>query len=220
MQRIKTIKWPIKNPMGDRLFYKPLTVYGGVLVIPTTDSFVSQNLNFNDPVAIAALWGNSPGVDLAGNNFGKFRVRGISLKITVWPDATSAGTPICVYTNAAGDAGALVPTPTVSRVTEQRWSKYRVCRSAATGATPTVLKVYYSVNKILGPDNIIKNDADYVGDTNFTNIGGWTPPAVSPVLQYGLFTMSGLNPTAPINATVKIESKYYLEFFEKFYRTT
>lgn len=221
MQKVKTVRWPMRNPMGDRMFYKPLTVYGGVLTVPTSASYISQNLAFNDMAAINTLWGDCPGMGLIGTAYAQYRIRGIALRITVWPDPAQAAVPVCVYTNAAQDSTDLINTPSVSRVTEQRWCRYKVCNAAGTGARPTSLSVYYSVNKVWGPDNVVKNDLAFTGETGGSStVSTWTPPANTPILQYGLFTMSGLNPTTAIACTVKIESKLYFEGFSRSYTAT
>lgn len=214
MQRIKTYRYPRRNIFGDRSLIKPFIVTGQTVTIPTTASFVSSNLQYNNWPAIASAFGQSPGLTAIGQRFDRYRIRGIKLKITAWPDQNALNTPVVLFTNAAQDTTQLEGAPTVSRLPELRWSKYRVCSNAGTGGKPTVLTSYYSVNKVWGPDSTVKNDLDFTGETNFSSlISSWTTPAAGPFLQYGLFTMGGTNPTTAINVTLKIEATVYCTFW-------
>lgn len=216
MQRIKTYKYPRRNIFGDRSLIKGFIVTGQTVTIPTVSSFVTQNLQYNSWPAIATAFGNGPNIGTLGARFDRYRIRGIKLRITAWPDQNSLNTPVVLFTNAANESGNLVANPTVAQLPEVRWAKYRTCSNAGTGAKPTVLTSYYSVNKVWGPDQTVKNDLGFTGETNFGNVpSSWVAPAVGPFLQYGLFTMGGVNPTAAINVTLKIETTVYCTFWAK-----
>lgn len=212
MQRIKTIRWPVRNPNGDRLFYKAKFVTGGVLVIPNATSFSRQTIQLNNMAAIGTLMGDSPGLNDMSTKFRHYRVRGIKISQTYWPDAGTV--PLVAYHNAQSGAD-YVPTPSISTTTELRWAKYRVISSAATGARPTRVSAYYSVNKVFGPDMIVKNDQDFTGDVGVGSPSSWTAPVSGPFLETGIFTMSGLNATAQQNITFKREVTVYLQFYGK-----
>lgn len=216
MQRIKTYRYPRRNIFGDRSIIKGFIVTGQTVTIPTTASFVTQNLQYNSWPAIVNAFGNGPNIGIAGSRFERYRIRGIKLRITAWPDQNALNTPVCIFTNAAGESGNLLTFPDVGRLPEVRWSKYRTCSNAGTGGKPTVLNSYYSVNKVWGPDQTVKNDLDFTGETNFsTTVSSWTAPPSGPFVQYGLFTMGGVNPTTAINVTLKVEATVYCTFWQK-----
>jgi hypothetical protein len=91
----------------------------------------------------------------------------------------------------------------------------------ANGAKPTQLKVYYSVNKVQGPDVVVKNDEDYTGSmqasTPYFSNGtvAEDQPNRAPWLQFGLMTLSGGVTTNPVTGVLKAEATVYTEFFGK-----
>jgi hypothetical protein len=212
MQRIKTTRWPTRNPYGDRLFYKPRFVYGTTFTIASGTSFVNTNLNFNSMAAIAALAGDAPSLTELGLAYQKYRIRGLKIKMTFWPDSTAP--PLVGYTNAAGLSAQLIASPSISTLPEARWSKYKVMSNPGAGAKPTVLISYYSVNKVYGPDEVVGNDIGFIAATA-SSPAAWVAPLVTVPCQFGAFTMSGLNATADINVVVKMEITPYLQMFNK-----
>lgn len=213
MQRIKTIRWPIRNPFGDRLFFKARFVIGDTLTIPAAGSFVAKTFMFNSFPDVAAIFGDCPGLNQVGASYLNYRIRGITLRFTIW--AKSAD-PLVFFTNAISEGTAFPATPSISTTPEQRWSKYRVCTIPGSGARPTQFSVYYSVNKVTGPDAVVRNDSVYVGSVNSGSPSGWTAPASGPTMQYGLFTMNGLAQQAGQGSTiVKIEATVHTQFYGK-----
>nr|DAV93035.1 MAG TPA: Capsid protein [Cressdnaviricota sp.] len=218
MQKIKTYRYPKRNILGDRSIIKLFITKGETRTIPINASFISQALQFNNLVDINTQFGSAPGLVALFSSFGRYRVNGIKLKLTAWPDQNSLNTPVVLFTNAAGETGELSANPTVGVLPELRWSKYRVCTNAGTGAKPTTLTSYYSTRKVWGPDATVKNDADFTGEINYSgNPVNWTAPALGPYLQYGLFTMGGTNPTTAINTTLKIEATVYVQLWQRRY---
>lgn len=213
MQRIKTTRWPVRNPFGDNLYYKLRIVAGAVNSMPTTgSSLVVFTAQANNAAAYVNSFGPGPGLTQLSAAFQKYRVMGVKVKLTAWPDAASPQ-PICLFTNASADA--TFPAPTVSILPEQRWGRYRVIASAATGARPTSLTSYYSINKIYGPDQVVKNDVEFTANTATSTPYFGTAPSAGPNIQWGFFTLSGVNPTAAINCTIKTEITLYLKYFFK-----
>lgn len=212
MQRIKTYRYRARNIGGDNAFVKLRYAIGTTLTVPTTDSFVQMPLRqFNSGNDLFNLLGNSPGVSLMAAQFTNYRISGLKLRITAWPSQSTL--PMVVYTNAADLVGNMLPTPNSSNLPEARWSKYKVCNPTPAGATPTVLNVYYSVNKVIGPDLSTKTDLDFTGSI-LPNAPYWLlPPNDGPQLAIGLYMMSGVNPPAPTSCILKIEATVYAKFY-------
>lgn len=244
MQRIKKVKWPVKNIGGDRAYCKLRYVIGQDFGIAQGNAFNSQNLKYNTGVwpssvvpantSIASVFGQTPNLSTMGALYTRYRIRGIKLKLTYWQQS---GPPIVLYTNAQSDQASLHPpfntsaptaplpnfiTPNISILPEQRWARYRVCSQTQNGGKPTVLKSYYSVNKVFGPDQVTKNDADFVGGMKPTtpywddiNDFNTATPKLGPWCQFGIFTMNGTNAATAVTGVMKVEATVYTEFFGK-----
>lgn len=240
MQRIKKVKWPVKNIGGDRSFCKLRYVIGSDFGISSGNVYNAVNLKYNTgswestsstPTSILAVFGQTPNLSTMGALYTKYRIRGIKLKLTYWQQS---GTPVVLFTNAQTENGpdfatrengpdpAFI-TPNISVLPEQRWARYRVCSQTAQGGKPTTLKSYYSVNKVYGPDNVVKNDKHFIGEMQ-PSTPYWSTdstfearPVYGPWLQYGLFTMNGT--PIPIDedtqGVLKVEATVYAEFFGK-----
>lgn len=215
MQRIKTSKWSTRNPFGDRLFYKPRFVYGTTMTIPTTAPFVKTTFTMNSMATISTQAGDAPGMLSLGQAFNQYRIRGLKIKITYWPDPAQAGVPIVGYFNAGPNAPSLVSAPAINTLPEQRWAKYKTLNQPGTGSKPTTLSVYYSVNKIWGPDQVVKNDVAFTAAVGSGGLTSWSSPVNAALAEFGLLTMSGLNPTAALNVVCKVEMTPYIELFSK-----
>lgn len=238
IQRIKKVKWPTRNIGGDRAYCKLRYVNGINFGIEETESFNSQNLRMNTGAidgplgpglaTINSVFGNTPNLSTLSALYLHYRIRGIKLKLTYWQQT---GTPVVLYTNAQSNLDenyAETPnpdfvTPNISVLPEQRWARYRVCTQTQNGGKPTVLKSYYSVNKVQGPDNVVKNDREYIGEMKL-GIPYWgdnptteAVPRRSPFLQFGLFTLNGdvVGPNEDVNGVLKVEATVYTEFFGK-----
>lgn len=203
----------------------------------------SQNLAFNAGAmtgtfpnlstrTISAVFGDTPNLSTLASLYLFYRIRGIKLKITAWP--TAGREPLLLFTNAAStteDVGTVdpagpnpsFPLPAINILPEQRWSRYAVVRAADAGAKPTSLKVYYSVNKVYGPDAIVKNDSSFTGEMT-TAAPYWSDGASGDPnsfvrrlawLQWGLFTMNGTAPTETHSVTLKVEATVYTQFWGK-----
>lgn len=240
MQKIKKVRWPARNIGGDRAYCKLRYVIGSDFTIAPTESYESVNVVYNigadstNPVVsgtIHDIFGDTPNLSTMGALYTNYRIRGIKLKLTYWQQS---GSPVVLYTNAVtsqtGASTAPSPNfvvPNISVLPEQRWARYRVCGATAAGAKPTTLKAYYSVNKVYGPDAVVKNDADFIGKmspaypywgTLETLPGPDRPfPLRTTWLQYGIFTLNG-QPLAnddSVLGVLKVEATVYCEFFGK-----
>lgn len=218
MSKIKTTRWPTRNPYGDNLLYKCRFVYGMADNIPITASYkVSATKQINSLLDLTTLFGSAPGLTAAAAAFHNYRVSGLKLKITCWPIIAYANTfPICIYCAASPDITFV--TPTIGDLPESRWGRYRVVSAAQAGGKPTSLKMYYSVNKVYGPDVVTKNDVDFTG--SITSGGVFVTPSKGPSFQFGAFTMCGVNPTTAIDFHLKVEATAYIKFFSKRELTT
>lgn len=238
MQRIKTVKWPVKNIGGDRARTKLRYVIGSAnFSIPTSASSAVQNMAFNlgawsasplQTLSINGILGSTPGLSTMGAQYQHYRIKGVALKLTYWQ---TAGDPVCLFTNASGDTsdntttdtGPVPPfvAPNISVLPEQRWAKYRTCQMTQNGGKATSLSVYYSVNRVYGPDNVVKNSTDFIGGMQPATpyFDPTAAPRKSPWLQYGIFTLSGANPATAVAGVLKAQATVYCEFFGKRYLT-
>lgn len=241
MQKIRTKRYGTRNIGGDRAITKLRYVIGEQFTIPTDSVAKFQNFAMNcgdkysytDPLifpGILKTFGSTPGLSVLAKQFSAYRIKGIGLKLTYW---SQTGVPVLLYTNAAPDTTGIaatdtgpVPdfvTPDVSTVTEQRWCKYRTCQATSAGGRPTTLRSYYSVNKIQGPDNVIRNDEEYTGKMmvgtpywdNVSTSGG--SPGKSPWVQFGITTLSGdpVPAESPTTGVLKVEATVYAQFWQK-----
>lgn len=218
MQKIKTIRWPMRNPMGDRLFYKVFASYGSQIPINKDASpsgfWAVPSFKFNSMSDLATMFGSAPGLAMLGSNFNNYRIRGIALYITAWGPTQLNDLPLYVFAQASSDNTFI--TPTVNNLPEQRWAKYKLITASNAGARPTVLKVYFSVNKVTGPDQIVKNDVQFTGNTAFNpSPTSWVAPASGPYLRFGVFSMTQTNPAATFNVPILVRMKVYTQFWGK-----
>jgi len=174
------------------------------------------------------VMGDTPNLSTMGSLYMSYRIRGIKLRLTYWQ---TGGTPCFLFTQAAPDQNIVQSSstgpdpafiePNVTLLPEQRWGKYRVCQATGAGGRATTLSVYYSVNRVQGPDRIIKNDYDYTGDMTpgapywGTPATTTTTPLRSPWLQFGISTLSGAVATGGDgpDGILKVEQTVYCEFF-------
>lgn len=240
MQRIKTVRYPVKNIGGDRAYCKLRYVVGQPFGIATGQLTNSQNQVLNVGAATAeptlhactlnGIMGSTPNLSTMGALYLNYRIRGIKYKLTYWQ---TAGDPVLLFTNAAGNTADIQGTstgptpafitPTIATVSEQRWAKTRVCSQTQNGGKPTRLTAYYSVNRVQGPDVVVKNDEDYTGSMNpatpywAVNISttGNIRPVRSPWAQFGITTLSGQTVTTAVTGVLKVEETVYVEFFGK-----
>lgn len=245
MQRIRTYRYKARNIGGDRARAKLFYTTGQQWDIPAASGTNVNTLKFNTgaansaltnlfPHTISSVLGQTPYLSVLAQQFQYYRIRGIKMKLTYWQ---STGDPVFLYANAQSDSAvgqqvpqdASGPTPafpavSINIVPEQRWAKYRTCQMTSAGGKPTSLSVYYSVNKVQGPDRIIKNDQAYTGDMQ-TVSPYWgdsvsladtqTMPVAGPWLQYGISTLSGAASAAGVTGVLKTQATVYAEFWGK-----
>lgn len=239
MQRIKSVRWPARNIGGDRAYCKLRYVKGANFNIATGQYYTAQNqamaIGASTPGALssctlAGVMGDTPNLSTMGALYTKYRIRGIKLRLTYWQ---TGGLPAFLYAQATPDQGIVdgshtAPNPdfilpSINQLPEQRWSKYRVCQATAAGGRATSLSVYYSVNRVQGPDAIVKNDLEYTGDMQVatpyfsTGSGDTNRPTRSPWLQFGIGTLAGTVTASgnEVTGVLKVEQTVYCEFFGK-----
>lgn len=238
MNKIKTVRWPRKNIGGDRAFTKLFYVIGDNYNIPAGSASFSNTLCMNlgaGPVgsvlnshSVSGTFAGCPNLSTMAALYTKYRIRGISLKFTYWQ---TSGEPVLLFTNAQScatpnSAGMSGPTPgfvvpSVNVTPELRWARTRVCSMTSAGAKPTTLKVFYSVNKVQGPDEIVKNDSSYVGNTTVSspyfsdNTGVGDQPTHGPWAMYGLTTLAGAPSADGVTGVMRATATVYTEFFGK-----
>lgn len=181
--------------------------------------------------AIYDTFGSTPGLNFMGQMYTNYRIRAIKVRQTAFNVSSGPYEPLQLYINAQADGtkdhpgkGGPVPPfvlPGQAQTGEQRWAKTAIIRNAQAGARPTTVSAYYSVNKVQGPDIMIKNDKDYTGQmqtaTPFwdtSSIDG-TAPRFSPWIQMGIYTLSGAPPDTEQKVTVSNRVTLYVEFFGK-----
>lgn len=221
--------YPKRNIFGDRARIKFYITWGVTYTMASGSSEINAFTHrANDMSAWVGLAGRTPGMNALTSQFERYRIKGYKLTAKCWAGGSSGPTtvanatsnpPICVYFMAGQDSGVF-PAASVSVIPEQRWAKYRVIGSQNAGAKPTKLSAYYSINKTFGPDNIVKNDADFTGTIDLQGATPvWNPPNAGPAIRCGFFTMGGTNVTAAANITVLHTLTLYTEYFQRFQTT-
>ena len=208
MQRIKRVRWPTKNIGGDKSFCKLKYVKGANFNIATGQYYNAQNQVMNigawsatalSACTLAGVMGDTPNLSTMGQLYLHYRIRGIKLRLTYWQ---TGGAPVISFqmpppTQPTSKPPAQplprLPVPNITILPEQRWGKYRVCQATAAGGRATTLSAYYSVNKVQGPDSVVRNDTDYVGSMKpttpyfaDTTSGSLTRPIKGPWLHLNL----------------------------------
>lgn len=239
MQRIKSVRWPARNIGGDRAYCKLRYVKGADFHIVTGQYYTAQNQAMAigaspagalSSCTLAGVMGDTPNLSTMAALYTKYRIRGIKLRLSYWQ---TGGAPVFLFAQATPDQGVVgggdtAPNPdfilpSINQLPEQRWAKYRVCQATAAGGRATSLSVYYSVNKVQGPDAIVKNDLDYTGDMQVTTpyfstgSGDTNRPQRSPWLQFGIGCLAAAPVTIDnvVTGVLKVDQTVYCEFFGK-----
>lgn len=241
MQRIKTVRYQARNIGGDRCFSKLRYVIGIQFAPSAARPYNVTKLPFNvgahaAPLtsynSISSVFGSTPNLSTLAQFYQRYRIRGIKLKLTAYYVPGASDPPICIFTTAqtsmgspyATDPTPTFPTPAIDVTPEQRWTRYRVVANSGNGAPPSTLSAYYSVNKVYGPDAVVRNDTEFIGEL-LTTAPYWSDaadsgndnnrPTKSPWLMYGIFSMNGQNIPSTVNLTLKVEATVYTEMFAK-----
>lgn len=239
MQRIKSVRWPARNIGCDRAYCKLRYVKGAEFPITIGQYYTAQNQAMAigasaagalSSCTLTGVMGHTPHMSTMGALYTKYRIRGIKLRLTYWQ---TGGAPVFLFAQATPDQGIVgggdtAPNPdfiipSINQLPEQRWAKYRVCQATAAGGRATSLSVYYSVNRVQGPDAIVKNDLEYTGDMQVaspyfsTGSGDTERPVRSPWLQFGIGTLAGNVTTTEtlVTGVLKVDQTVYCEFFGK-----
>lgn len=239
MQRIRTVRYPVRNIGGDRCFAKLRYVAGHSFNPEAASSSVTTQFPFNVGCQLAmysnfpsiySVFGNTPNLSTLAQMYQQYRIRGIKLRLTAYYVPPSGAPPICLFVTAQGSTTGTMtggptpafPTPSISTTPEQRWSKTRVVANTGNGARPTSLSVYYSVNKVYGPDSVVKGDTQFVGDLQTTSPywgtvadTGGSVPSLGPWCMFGVYSMDGSNIPTNSGITLRVEATVYSEFFSK-----
>lgn len=221
MQKLKIIRWPSRNPFGDACMYKMKIIGGHTFIIPMGATGMGYPSNagilMNDGAAITASFGAPPGLSALANAFDTYKISAIKQKVTYWPLSAVGDPPLVGFIEASADLNfaGIANLPTIIYQPEQRWIRYKVLNFANQGGRPAQVSAYFSVNKVYGPDLIVKGSAGFVGHTQLTAPYFAAPPATGPFFRTGIITMSGVGAPAPISVVVKVETVLYIKFFGK-----
>lgn len=215
IQRTKIDRWGVNNSGNDILYYKSKHVFGATQTLLTGSSQgVSGALQLNSLASISTNFGSNAGLALAATSFLRYRVSGIKVKVTWFPNTATglANEPIVGFIEATADSSSF-STPAITTTPEQRFMKYRILNGPASGR-PTTVTYYLSSKLIGGADRIVTTDKDYTGTTN-TVLPLFNDPVSGARWRWGIFTMNGgtvvLNQTYPF----KIEITAYCKFWSK-----
>lgn len=238
MQRIRTYRYRSRNLGGDRakakLYYQAVQNMGLAIGQSSSQLVWCPNVGatpdsmFN---GIARRFGATPGLAVLANQFLRYRIRGVKLRYTIIPVKVDPAThsPVNFYVNAQASGvpiteNAVGPTPPFPALQgnitpEQRWSRWAPVRFPMAGASPTVVKAYYSVNKVFGQDSIVKNDESFVGQLKTTPSYWDTASFAHPVqgiwIQHGVATMNGEAAEVAQTYVIQTQATFYAEFFGK-----
>lgn len=238
MQRIRTVRYRSRNVGGDRARAK--LYYSAVSNIDLSQGSASSEVVWTPNVGatsnnlfsgIARRFGSTPGLAVLATQFLRYRVRGVKLRYTIYPVQVDPGTniPVNFFVNAQASGVAIEPSsvgPTppfralqATITPEQRWAKWAAVRYPLAGANPTVVKAYYSVNKVFGPDRVVANDESFVGQLMtappYWDVSTFGHPVQGIWIQHGVATMNGLNVPVAQVYVVQIQATFYTEFFGK-----
>lgn len=219
MQRIKTYKYPARNIFGDRSYAKFKWVQGQSITLGTlASSEAIQTFQFNDMSSLITAFGTSPNLYAISNLFERYRIQAIKITARVWPNnpgstigAVQQSQPICAAFQAVASNQSF-PTPSVSNLPEQRWATYRLLNNANAGGKPSKVSAYFSVNKVEGKDQVVKNDTAYTGVITQGSTPTYAAPSIGPQLQFSVFSMTGAlldNTPLAIMYTVKAYVKFW-----------
>lgn len=238
MQRIRTYRYKSRNIGGDRARAK-------LFLSATSNEAIAAGQRSQAEIwcpnigatpaslfpGISLQFGSCPGLSTLANQFLRYRIRGIKVKYTIYPVKTDPAThePVFFYVNAqpAGtsindnDQGPVppFPTPNIAITPEQRWAKYTPVKFPMAGAAPTRLTVYYSVNKVFGPDAVVKNDESFTGQLRTASPYWDNAVGAHPVhgiwIQHGVFTISDNPTTVEQKYVIVRQATLYTEFFGK-----
>ena len=238
MQRIRTYRYRSRNIGGDRakakLYFQAvqnMDLYQGQAsseIVWCPNVGATPNNQFS---GIARRFGATPGLSVLANQFLRYRIRSVKLRYTIIPVKVDLAThtPVNFYVNALpsgveitdNSVGPTPPFPALrGTVTpEQRWARWAPVRFPMAGANPTVVKAYYSVNKVFGQDSIVKNDESFVGQLKTTPSYWDTASFAHPVqgiwIQHGVATMNGEVAEQAQTYVLQTQATFYAEFFGK-----
>lgn len=229
--RVKTVNWNSRNVGGDRANAKLFFVASRSFTVAPSETSASLQFPMNAPHITASgqvswinLFGNAPGARSLAGLYSNYRVRGVKLKFTYFPTVYAA--PMVGFVDAQADASVITdtpsfPAPAIQTTGEQRWAKTKLINNPNQGGSPSSISVYYSVNKVQGPDNVVKNDMDYVGSTKFdapffdeVSVGSEFGPRRGPTVQFGIYPLVHPVPS-PVTVQVKMEGTLYISYFSK-----
>lgn len=238
MQKIKTVRYTARNIGGDRCFSKLRYVIGTSFSPTVASPYLVTKFPFNvgafpagNAKSISGIFGQTPNLSTLAQFYQRYRIRGIKLRFTIYYSQVGMEDPaMCFFVTAQSSAGPTnapdpvpnFPAPAINITPEQRWTRSTVISNTGLGAKPTTLSVYYSVNKVFGPDAVVKNDADFIGDLD-TVAPYWSSsssdgdrPQQGPWLMYGIYPLDQTKTIAPtILLTYKVEATVYAEMFGK-----
>lgn len=210
----------------------------------------SRTPRLNDPIGLLGRFGsdnagrgyNNSSSALAAQIFRRYRCKGVAATITVtpfWDTLVQPGVSeqtrrymLCAWANAeaiptGGNASGPTMFPFANIIPEQRWKKYRVIQQGwIYGGKPTKLRFYFNVNKVYGPDRIVKGDVNFTGQTDSFEAGGsgFAPlpvarPQAGPGLQIMIYTVDGNAFTNGVAFTIQIDWTFYIKYFQKYQNT-
>lgn len=222
MQRITTTRYRSRNIFGDRTRAKLYFVKGEeVTMLSGMNNLPVRTVLFNSMQGIVNAFGTTPNLYALSGLYEYYRIRGIKITTRVWPanvyaiGSVNETVPPLLYGFNAITDNHTFPTPNVQNFQEQRWAKARLCSNANQGGKPATVSVYYSVNKVYGPDRVTKNDTTFIGTIIHGAPPTYNAPTNMPELQQVLFTMTGGNLTANVNVALLHKVTVYAEFWGK-----
>lgn len=236
MQRIRTVRYRQRNIGGDRavarLFYSTSATIDLLSLTSSTQLVWCPNIGATDVGTFNGVhrtFGTTSGLSVLAAQYLRYRIRGVKLRYTIYPVQVDLATavPVNVYVNAlpsgvpiSGSTTGPTPpfSPLATNVTpEQRWAKWAPVRYPMAGATPTVLKAYFSVNKVFGPDVSVGTDESFIGQLQTASPYWDTTAFGHPVqgiwIQHGVSTMNDLQATANQRYIMNIQATFYTQFF-------
>lgn len=245
---------PVGDTLQTKIAVTQRTLVGGAATIPHIQILQPDYPNLRiprltDPVGLMGRFGGTPlGRSmtnttslLAATLFKRYKCKGVGGTITVTPQfGTTPPTAteqsrrfiIAVWANSENNVtGGTVAGPSgfdfSTVIPEQRWVKWKYIQSGFLyGARATKLRFYFNVNRVFGPDRIVKGSEAFTGrtDTLDSTNSGFSSllvnrPTDGPGLQIMIYSVDNIGYEGGTLFNVQIDWTFYVKYFNKFQNT-
>lgn len=246
---------PVGDTLQAKIAITQRSLFSGAADIPHIQLLAPDYPNLRiprltDPVGLMGRFGvSSLGRSMANTSsllaatvFRRYKCKGVGGTITVTPQfGTTPPSPteqsrrfiIAVWANSDNNVvGGTVSGPSgldfSTIIPEQRWVKWKYIQSGFLyGGRATKLRFYFNVNRVFGPDRVVKGDEDFTGrtdtlDSTNTGFSSLLPnrPVDGPGLQMMIYSVDGLGYEGGTLFNVQVDWTFYIKYFNKHQNTS